>query len=112
MKILLKMRQKYQNRFPQFDKYDKPGEEASLGNQCLFCRIIKENDKLLYKDEFCAICLNYLVPPKSPNLLKRVKRLPCNHQFHIACINKWLDKFNTCPLCRDKINSSSSDFFG
>lgn len=64
------------------------------------------------KDESCAICLNYLVPSKTPNLSKRVKRLPCNHQFHIACINKWLDKFNTCPLCRDKINSSSSDFFG
>ena len=63
------------------------------------------------KDECCAICLNYLVSPKTQNLSRRVKRLSCNHQFHIACINKWLDKFNTCPLCRDKINSSSSHFF-
>ena len=65
------------------------------------------------KDECCAICLNYLVSPKkTQNLSRRVKRLSCNHQFHIACINKWLDKFNTCPLCRHKIDSSSSHFFG
>ncbi len=24
----------------------------------------------------------------------------CNHAFHIHCIMKWLEKNNTCPMCR------------
>mmetsp|Transcript_19761 Transcript_19761/g.44805 ORF Transcript_19761/g.44805 Transcript_19761/m.44805 type:complete len:84 (-) Transcript_19761:211-462(-) len=26
----------------------------------------------------------------------------CNHAFHIHCIMKWLEKNNTCPMCRQE----------
>lgn len=25
---------------------------------------------------------------------------PCNHEYHVECINKWIDKERTCPQCR------------
>jgi len=29
--------------------------------------------------------------------------LPCNHTFHLHCIDHWLGINNTCPICRYKI---------
>ena len=29
--------------------------------------------------------------------------LPCNHTFHLHCIDKWLRKNRTCPMCRYKV---------
>ena len=54
---------------------------------------IKLGDPIL--NEQCLICMdNYKV-----NELKR--ELPmCKHYFHGKCINKWLKKSATCPVCR------------
>lgn len=41
----------------------------------------------------CSICLTNCSP-------KQLKTLPCEHQFHKKCVNKWLKKNNSCPLCR------------
>ncbi|KAF3852005.1 hypothetical protein F7725_005360 [Dissostichus mawsoni] len=26
--------------------------------------------------------------------------LPCNHEFHAKCVDKWLKANRTCPICR------------
>ena len=43
-------------------------------------------------NEICSICHLDL------NDLQRT--LNCNHIFHTECINRWLERRNTCPLCR------------
>ena len=35
-----------------------------------------------------------------------IVNLDCKHYFHRKCIKKWLDKNNTCPNCRAKINNN------
>ncbi|TNV77307.1 hypothetical protein FGO68_gene11254 [Halteria grandinella] len=48
-------------------------------------------------EEDCAVC--YAAFQKGDQL----KRLPCKHEFHTACIKKWYGERDTCPMCRKRI---------
>ncbi|KAL3629385.1 hypothetical protein CASFOL_026607 [Castilleja foliolosa] len=44
----------------------------------------------------CSICLSeYEVNDDA-----EVKQMPCKHQFHGGCIDKWLGLHGSCPVCR------------
>ncbi|GAB2289741.1 hypothetical protein Dimus_024048 [Dionaea muscipula] len=58
----------------------------------------KEIDRMTEED--CPICLEGLVGLSMPVV---VRQLPCSHLFHERCILKWLEKNQTCPLCRWKL---------
>lgn len=50
-----------------------------------------------YSNNGCAICTDsFAVDDKA-------MRLPCKHAYHKDCIVRWLNKSNTCPLCREKL---------
>jgi len=52
------------------------------------------------KDIFlCSICLN----EKNDNI---IRRLICNHDFHINCIDLWLSCNKTCPICRLELSDT------
>lgn len=42
----------------------------------------------------CSICLNDIESDQQTT--------NCNHTFHNACLNNWLDINNSCPVCRTK----------
>ncbi|TPX32014.1 hypothetical protein SeMB42_g07662 [Synchytrium endobioticum] len=46
--------------------------------------------------DLCAICLAAM----DPEMDSENKVLPCDHLFHKNCIDQWLDRSDTCPLCR------------
>lgn len=57
---------------------------------------IKKDDNIL--SENCFICMETYKESE----LKR--SLPsCKHYFHKKCIDKWLKKKASCPICRDKL---------
>lgn len=33
-----------------------------------------------------------------------IRKLICNHTFHITCIETWLSNTTTCPICRFDLN--------
>merc|ERR1712223_2366152 len=55
--------------------------------------IISSKDQLDDGKE-CAVCL------KAPELGDTQLKLPCSHKFHKDCVMKWLQKINSCPMCR------------
>ncbi|KAJ2358674.1 hypothetical protein GGF43_000658 [Coemansia sp. RSA 2618] len=50
----------------------------------------------LNEAESCSICLSDIVRGE-----ELVALVPCNHQFHIDCVSRWLTQKSTkCPLCK------------
>ncbi|XP_020594425.1 RING-H2 finger protein ATL67-like [Phalaenopsis equestris] len=47
------------------------------------------------EEGLCSICLNEY---KEGQMLKRMPE--CRHCFHIGCIDSWLRRHGTCPICR------------
>ena len=47
-----------------------------------------------YSDKECTICLEDF------NENEKIYGLKCNHYYHKKCIDDWLKKHQTCPLCR------------
>lgn len=39
---------------------------------------------------------------------EQVMKLPCNHRFHIDCLQPWLKMRNTCPVCRYALPASGA----
>ncbi|GMN50590.1 hypothetical protein TIFTF001_019754 [Ficus carica] len=48
----------------------------------------------------CAVCLSKYEEIEVLRLLPK-----CKHAFHINCIDHWLEKHSTCPLCRHRVSS-------
>uniref|UniRef100_A0AAZ3RZE3 RING-type E3 ubiquitin transferase n=1 Tax=Oncorhynchus tshawytscha TaxID=74940 RepID=A0AAZ3RZE3_ONCTS len=56
-------------------------------------------DDELDTDEKCTICLSMLEDGED------VRRLPCMHLFHQACVDQWLATSRKCPICRVDIET-------
>ncbi|XP_038696570.1 RING-H2 finger protein ATL77-like [Tripterygium wilfordii] len=50
-------------------------------------------------DGVCCVCLGEFLASVS------VARMPCNHVFHDCCILRWLQRADTCPICRQQLLS-------
>ncbi|ELU18917.1 hypothetical protein CAPTEDRAFT_226797 [Capitella teleta] len=62
---------------------------------------IQISQPLLEKDNTCPICLC------SFEISEEAKILPCQHHFHTLCIQAWLKKSGTCPVCRHVLAAKS-----
>lgn len=47
----------------------------------------------------CAICCEDFV------VKDKAKQLPCKHLYHEACVIEWLERHNSCPVCRFALES-------
>ncbi|XP_068648504.1 RING-H2 finger protein ATL7-like [Aristolochia californica] len=57
--------------------------------------VIIFKESFLVKDTQCSVCLG------DYQANDRLQQIPsCGHTFHMECIDHWLAKNTTCPLCR------------
>ena len=47
--------------------------------------------------ESCSVCLEEYAEGD------RMRTLPCGHQFHSRCIDRWLQNNRACPICKKDV---------
>ncbi|CAF0811184.1 unnamed protein product [Adineta ricciae] len=87
----------------QFDDDNDDDEsfaDIGLAKQLIDCYPTTTADKASAVGKLCDICLNeYKADDK-------LRTIPCLHQFHHKCIDKWLKKNSKCPMCRSDLRKS------
>ena len=76
--------------------------EAGEGGAILCDRTLEDavNDTIQFEQAACTICLDEF------STTDEVRVLPCHHVYHRCCIDEWLSKRQTCPLCQAILKSS------
>uniref|UniRef100_A0A7C9A5J2 RING-type domain-containing protein n=1 Tax=Opuntia streptacantha TaxID=393608 RepID=A0A7C9A5J2_OPUST len=56
-------------------------------------------ESTVHNDSFeaCSICL------ETPFVGDTIRHLPCLHKFHKGCIDPWLSRKRSCPICKSDI---------
>lgn len=66
---------------------------------------LKENKKKIEEEEIdCAVCKDKFA------IGTEVIELDCSHPFCEECIIPWLEKNNTCPVCREELKTDDADY--
>ena len=55
------------------------------------------------KETTCAICFESITPSEQN------RTLPCGHQFHAACVDRWTQNTANCPTCRKPVREAVPD---
>lgn len=86
------------NLHPESDRLPPPASKEFVKN--LKSRLVTEHD------EKCPICL----APNENLTTEKFLTLPCAHEFHDQCILPWLEKTNSCPLCRAEMMTDDAAY--
>ncbi|NXO80575.1 RNF6 ligase, partial [Sitta europaea] len=54
------------------------------------------------RSKTCSVCINEYATGN------KLRQLPCTHEFHIHCIDRWLSENSTCPICRQPVLGSNA----
>jgi hypothetical protein len=71
-----------------------PIENAGRSIVVLKTMKYKEELRRDQEEDLCTICLNSFQEGD------RVGDIKCKHIFHVACLKKWIQRKNHCPLCQ------------
>lgn len=50
----------------------------------------------------CSVCITEYTEGN------KLRKLPCSHEYHVHCIDRWLSENSTCPICRRAVLASSN----
>ncbi|KAK8524979.1 hypothetical protein V6N12_029829 [Hibiscus sabdariffa] len=72
-------------------------EEDSAGEGGILAAGTEKERLISGEDASCCICLVDYADDDE------LRELPCEHVFHVDCVDKWLKINATCPLCKSEI---------
>ncbi|XP_042196837.1 E3 ubiquitin-protein ligase RLIM [Callorhinchus milii] len=50
----------------------------------------------------CSVCISEYTAGN------KLRKLPCSHEYHVHCIDRWLSENSTCPICRQAVLARSA----
>ncbi|XP_039550081.1 E3 ubiquitin-protein ligase RLIM [Pimephales promelas] len=50
----------------------------------------------------CSVCITEYAEGN------KLRKLPCSHEYHVHCIDRWLSENSTCPICRRAVLVSTN----
>ncbi|KAL8181222.1 UNVERIFIED_CONTAM: hypothetical protein K2H54_049971 [Gekko kuhli] len=50
----------------------------------------------------CSVCITEYTEGN------KLRKLPCSHEYHVHCIDRWLSENSTCPICRRAVLASTN----
>ncbi|XP_014308220.1 E3 ubiquitin-protein ligase RLIM-like [Myotis lucifugus] len=77
-----------------YDNHPTGLSKAEIDN--LAIRPFSENDT----SKVCIICMTEYTEGN------KLRILPCSHEYHVHCIDRWLSDNSTCPICRREVVGS------
>eukprot|EP00581_Thalassiosira_minuscula_P008079 CAMPEP_0183704376 /NCGR_PEP_ID=MMETSP0737-20130205/1709_1 /TAXON_ID=385413 /ORGANISM="Thalassiosira miniscula, Strain CCMP1093" /LENGTH=476 /DNA_ID=CAMNT_0025931219 /DNA_START=74 /DNA_END=1504 /DNA_ORIENTATION=- len=104
--ILEELLQQY--GFPDEDNLRQGGRRAATPQQIEQNTTTQTLDKesiaeLSENQSTCNICLEEF---KTGDEMRKVTH--CNHTFHKECIDRWLERVASCPICKHELNSAEA----
>ena len=70
---------------------------------------IEKSEMVARIESHCLPCAECYVCLEAYQAGDRVRRLPCKHEFHAGCVDRWLlDVHRTCPTCRQDVVSGEA----
>ncbi|TMW55943.1 hypothetical protein Poli38472_008591 [Pythium oligandrum] len=79
-------------------KYRKPSKEDAGEAASPTSAPQGDGEDLQNNEDVCPICLIEFEEDED------VRNLPCKHIFHVACIDEWLKRNTTCPMCKNNLD--------
>lgn len=91
------------------DELRGPPPAARAAIESLKKKVIEEKDLQGSLGESCVICQEPYAMGDSLVWLNDDVTV-CGHYFHTQCINEWLERHNTCPVCRYELPTEDADY--
>ncbi|MCD7461043.1 RING finger protein 24 [Datura stramonium] len=61
------------------------------------------NSTNLESKECCCICLDEYSEGEE------IAKIDCGHLYHVGCIREWINRKDTCPICKRRVSVPSVD---
>ncbi|KAK3437639.1 hypothetical protein EUGRSUZ_C02349 [Eucalyptus grandis] len=83
--------------------YESDPNQVTRGVSNGIIEKLKRKSYSVGKVDGCSICLEEL------DGKYKLMEIPYSHLFHSRCVVKWLERNNSCPLCRGKLQVQDSE---
>lgn len=102
----------YNDQFGAFAAQQAQGSSARNGPPPASSRLLAKlipitvtaDDLLEVTNKECVVCLGEQL------IGDPAAKLPCGHLFHVGCVQQWLERHCTCPVCRYELETDDSEY--
>jgi len=89
--------------FESYEPRTNPPASKQVVEQLVRTKVTEDN-RPLFPNHDCAVCQDDFVDGVE------IMQMHCGHVFHTECLMPWLEKSNSCPICREELPTDDYDY--